>query len=265
MSESRKIRDDEQGPGPRIAYLSDGPGDDGRRCGFFWLSGFKSEMTGTKAEALAELARETARPCLRFDYSGHGASAGVFTEGTVSGWLEQSLHMFRRHTRGPRILVGSSMGGWLALLMLKALGPEAARLRGLVLIAPAVDMTEALMWGTFVPTAREAIEREGMWLKPSAYSAEPYPITRGLIEDGRRHLLLGETLSVSCPVRILEGERDVDVPPAHAMRVFLIIAGEDVTFTLVKAGDHRLSTARDIALLKRTVRELADRGGDDEL
>src|SRR5262249_50378538 len=153
----------------------------------------------------------------------------------------QSVHMFRRHTKGPRIVVGSSMGGWLALLLYKALGAEARRIAGLVLIAPAADMTEALMWDSFGESAREALLQEGMWLRPSAYSAEPYPITRALIEDGRRHLLLGAPVTVECPVRILQGDNDPDVPPAHAMRVFNALSGPDVTLTLVKGGDHRLS------------------------
>lgn len=259
MSENRRISYEEGAAGLRIAYLQDGPKDETGRCGLFWLGGFKSEMTGTKATALAELADRTGRPCLRFDYSGHGASAGDFTEGTISAWLEQSLHMFRRHTRGPQVVVGSSMGGWLAMLMLKALGAEAARIGGLVLIAPAVDMTEVLMWNTFPAAAREAVMRQGLWLRPSAYSEEPYPITRKLIEDGRRHLLFGRSFAVDCPVRILEGDADVDVPLAHVTRVFETIAGDDVTLTLVKGGDHRLSTPKDIALLKNTMRDLAER------
>jgi pimeloyl-ACP methyl ester carboxylesterase len=258
MNASPRINHEELRSGLRIAYLADGP-EDGRRCGFFWLGGFMSDMTGIKAGALADLARGAGRPCLRFDYSGHGASTGEMTEGTISQWLDQSVHMFRRHTKGPRIVVGSSMGGWLAMLLYQALGAERNRIKGLVLIAPAMDMTETLMWGTFTPAAREAIEREGMWLRSSAYSDDPYPITRGLIEDGRKHLVLGSGLSVGCPVRILQGSTDIDVPPSHAMRAFDAIAGEDVTLTLVKGGDHRLSTPRDIALLKQTVEELTQR------
>jgi pimeloyl-ACP methyl ester carboxylesterase len=261
MSANRKINHDEMGPGLRIAYLVDGP-KDSHRCGFFWLGGFKSDMTGTKAEALAKLARETQRPCLRFDYSGHGASTGAFTEGTISGWLDQSLQMFRRHAQGPRIIVGSSMGGWLAMLLHRTLGAEAIRVKGLVLIAPAADMTTALMWDTFTPEARNAIENEGLWLRPSAYGDGPYPNTRKLIEDGRKHLLLGNRLTVDCPVRILQGAADIDVPPAHGMRIFEAIAGEDVMLTLIQGGGHRLSTARDIELLKRTAGEFAQRGDE---
>jgi pimeloyl-ACP methyl ester carboxylesterase len=252
-----KIEFEEIGDDLKIAFIAETGKNDGRRCGIFWLGGFMSDMTGTKAEALADLARLNARSCLRFDYSGHGASGGILTEGTISDWLAQAVHMFKRHTRGPQIVVGSSMGGWLAMLMTKALGEDANRMAGLVLIAPAGDMTERLMWDEFDPSAREAILREGMWLRPSAYG-DPYPITRRLIEDGRKHLILHSQLAVACPVRILQGDVDPDVPPAHAMRVFEAIVGEDVAITLVKDGDHRLSTARDIGLLKRVVLELAE-------
>jgi pimeloyl-ACP methyl ester carboxylesterase len=252
-----KIEFDEIGDDLKIAFIAEAGKDHGRRCGIFWLGGFMSDMTGTKAEALADLARTTVRSCLRFDYSGHGASGGILTEGTISDWLAQAVHMFKRHTRGPQIVIGSSMGGWLAMLMTKALGEDAKRMAGLVLIAPAGDMTERLMWDEFDTSAREAILREGMWLKPSAYG-DPYPITRRLIEDGRNHLVLDGALAVACPVRILQGDADPDVPPAHAMRVFEAIVGEDVAITLVKGGDHRLSTKRDIRLLKRVVLELAE-------
>ena len=146
--------DFEQGPGGvKLAFLQDGPADDLGRCGFFWLGGFKSDMTGTKAEAMAALARETRRPGLRFDYSGHGKSGGLFTDGTISEWLEQSIHMFITKTHSKRIIVGSSMGGWLALLLAKVLlrdDPRAARrIAGIVLVAPAADMTSDLMWDMF--------------------------------------------------------------------------------------------------------------------
>jgi pimeloyl-ACP methyl ester carboxylesterase len=245
---------DEVRPGVRLAYRHDGAADDGKAPGLFWLGGFMSDMTGTKAQALAE----TGLSLLRFDYSGHGASGGAFTDGTISLWLAEALHMFRRHTKGPRIVVGSSMGGWLAALMLRGLGEEARRVAGLVLVASAFDMTEALMWDRFPPEARAAIARDGLWHRSSAYGS-PYPITRALIEDGRKHLLLGGELAVKCPVRILQGDADPDVPWTHGKKVFDCIEAEDARFILVKGGDHRLSTPRDVELLKATMLEVAGR------
>lgn len=247
--------------GTRIAYRQDGKDDLGR-CGFVWLGGYKSDMQGSKAEALAALARETRRPSLRFDYSGHGSSGGLFVDGTISRWLEQSAHMLLTHAKGPRILVGSSMGGWLGLLLYRLLQraePAASRrIMGLVLLAPAADMTSELMWDQFPPEVRRELDEKGVWLRPSAYG-EPYAITRRLIEDGRRHLMLADGLDVSCPVRILQGDADPDVPAAHAVRVFGALRGPDVTLTLIKGGDHRLSTPGNLALLRETVLRLAER------
>lgn len=255
------IKDENAPDGTAIAYREDGP-EDSARCGFFWLGGFKSDMEGSKAEALAALARDTRRPGLRFDYSGHGASGGEFLDGTISGWLAQSCHMFTRRAPGRRIVVGSSMGGWLALLLYRELrisNPQAAeRIAGLVLLAPAADMTADLMWDQFSGQVKAEILANGVWRRPSLYG-EPYAITRRLIEDGRRHLMLKEGLEVSCPVRILEGDADPDVPPSHAMKVFGALRGPDVTLTLVKGGDHRLSTPGNLALLRETVLRLAER------
>lgn len=247
--------------GTSIAWRHDGRDDLGR-CGFVWLGGYKSDMEGSKAEALAALARETRRACLRFDYSGHGASGGLFVDGTISKWLEQSAHMLLTHGRGPRILVGSSMGGWLALLLYRLLqlkAPAAAQaIKGIVLLAPAADMTEDLMWDEFPEAVRTELNDKGVWLRPSAYG-EPYAITRRLIEDGRRHLMLNQGLDVACPVRILQGDADPDVPAAHAVKVFGALRGADVTLTLIKGGDHRLSTPANLSLLRDTVLRLAER------
>lgn len=243
-------------PGVRLAYLSD-PGKPGR-TGFFWLGGFNSDMTGSKAEALAAHARVTGRPFLRFDYSGHGRSEGRFEDGTISIWLEEAAKVFTELSQGPMIIVGSSMGGYLALLLLRRLAEEApsavARIKGLVLVAPAADMTEALLWAEASEEARASIMTEGRWLRPSEYG-EPYPITRRLIEDGRRHLILADGIEVACPVRILHGEDDVDVPWEHGLKLYRAFTGNNVTFTLVKGGDHRLSTPRDLA----TITEVAER------
>jgi pimeloyl-ACP methyl ester carboxylesterase len=232
----------------------------GAAPGLFWLGGFKSDMRGTKAEALAAHAARTGRACTRFDYSGHGESGGRFEEGTISLWLEEALVVFDARAEGPQILVGSSMGGWIALLLARVLAQRpgaAARLAGLVLIAPAPDFTEDLMWAEFSPEVRREIEQTGRWLRPSAYGEEPYPITHALIEDGRRHLLLDRPVVVGCPVRILQGVQDPDVPYAHAIKLVSCLAQDDVVLTLVKDGDHRLSRPEDIERLLRTVDELA--------
>jgi pimeloyl-ACP methyl ester carboxylesterase len=225
--------------------------------GLFWLGGFKSDMQGTKAAALDGWARDHGRAITRFDYSGHGESGGDFTDGTIGRWLEDSLAVFDACCRGPQVAVGSSMGGWLALLMVRELARRAPAVpvAGLVLIAPAVDFTEELMWQRFPPEVKRQIEQEGVWQRPSDYSAEPYPITRGLIEDGRRHLLLGGMIETGCPVRVLQGVQDPDVPWQHAVELVARFARDDVVLTMVKDGDHRLSRPEDIERLIAAVAE----------
>ncbi|MFO1032828.1 MAG: alpha/beta fold hydrolase [Hyphomicrobiales bacterium] len=253
---------DEELPGQRLAYMLDGADTGIGPTGIFWLGGFKSDMTGTKAENLADLARASRRNLLRFDYSGHGQSGGLFVDGTISDWLEQATHMFLRHTENPRIVVGSSMGGWLALLMTRLLLREdplaARRIAGLVLIAPAADMTHDLMWDHFSDAMKLEMDERGLTLLPSGYG-EPYPITLKLIEDGRRHLLLDEGLSLPMPVRILQGSMDQEVPPAHAVKTFEALNASDITLTFLKGGDHRLSTAVQLRIIQETVLALAER------
>jgi pimeloyl-ACP methyl ester carboxylesterase len=231
----------------------------GTSPGVLWLSGYKSDMKGTKAEALAGWAAQAGRAFIRFDYSGHGESGGAFTDGTIGRWLEDSLGVFDACARGPQILVGSSMGGWLALLMVRALRQRrqtaAASVAGLVLIAPAVDFTEELMWKRFPPGIRRELEENGVWERPSEYAAEPYPVTRRLIEEGRNHLVLGGMIETGCPVRILQGVEDPDVPWQHAQELVARLASDDVVLTLVKDGDHRLSRPEDLERLIRAVSE----------
>jgi len=230
----------------------------GASPGLVWLGGFKSDMQGTKAAALARFAAERGRAIVRFDYSGHGESKGEFTDGTIGRWLEESLAVFSACCRGPQVLVGSSMGGWLALLLAREFrraSTQAASLAGMVLIAPAVDFTEALMWQRFSPEIRHEIETKGAWLRPSQYDTAPYPITRALIEDGRRHLLLGGLIETGCPVRILQGVEDPDVPWGHAVELVSRLAQDDVVLTLVKDGDHRLSRPEDIERLIAAIEE----------
>jgi pimeloyl-ACP methyl ester carboxylesterase len=252
---------------PSIEFLDIGSGSDQREIavvaqpgeapGIFWLSGFKSDMRGTKAQALAAWARNANRACVRFDYSGHGQSGGEFLDGTMTRWLEESVAVFEHFCRGPQVVVGSSMGGWLALLLARELKRRRASASpaGLVLIAPAVDFTEVLIWSKLPAKIKRELETKGVWIRPSQYEADGYPITRKLIEDGRAHLLLGGMIETGCPVRILQGVLDPDVPWGHAVELVSRLAQDDVVLTLVKDGDHRLSRPEDIERLITAVRE----------
>jgi pimeloyl-ACP methyl ester carboxylesterase len=225
--------------------------------GLFWLGGFKSDMQGTKAQALDRWAQAHGRACLRFDYSGHGESGGAFKDGTIGRWLAESLAVYTNLAKGPQVVIGSSMGGWLALLLARALrekksGPPIA---GMVLIAPAVDFTEELMWKHFPEAVKREIEDKGLWLRPSEYGEGPYPITKNLIEDGRKHLMLGGLIEPGCPVHILQGVQDPDVPWRHAVELVSRFARDDVVLTLIKDGDHRLSRPEDIERLLAAVKE----------
>ena len=239
--------------------LAKGEGD--KRPGIFWLGGFKSDMKGTKAEALDQWGKAHGRAVTRFDYSGHGESGGKFTDGTIGRWLEESLAVYRAFCQGPQVVVGSSMGGWLALLLANALreapgaAPQNASLAGMVLIAPAADFTEELMWKTFDAEVKREIKMKGQWSRPSDYSDEPYIITRKLIEEGRKHLLMDGVIETGCPVRILQGVQDPDVPWQHAAALVERFVRDDVVFTLIKDGDHRLSRPEDIERLLAAVGE----------
>jgi pimeloyl-ACP methyl ester carboxylesterase len=231
----------------------------GGEPGLLWLGGFHSDMQGTKAVALDGWAAEHGRACVRFDYSGHGESGGAFVDGTIGRWLEESLAVFERFCAGPQVVIGSSMGGWMALLLAREMAKRTASpasLAGLVLIAPAPDFTEALMWKGFSPEIRQQIETTGVWLRPSAYG-EPYPITRALIEEGRNHLLLDRKIEVGCPVRILQGAQDPDVPWQHAFTLAQRLPSDDVVLTMIQDGDHRLSRPQDIARLIAAVAEIS--------
>jgi pimeloyl-ACP methyl ester carboxylesterase len=232
----------------------------GAAPGLFWLGGFKSDMRGTKAEALDQWAARNGRAMVRFDYSGHGESGGTFAEGTIGRWLEEGLAVFRACCTGPQVAIGSSMGGWMALLLARELAREGnggggPSLRGLVLIAPAVDFTEELMWKRMSPAIQKQITETGSWVRPSAYDPAGYLITRGLIEEGRNHLMLDGMIETGCPVRILQGVRDEDVPWQHAVELTSRFARDDVVLTLVKDGDHRLSRPEDIDRLIAAVAE----------
>ncbi len=218
-------------------------------------------MTGIKANRISTWAIEQKLPCVRFDYSGHGASSGRFEDATIGDWVEECTAVFNQLTVGPQVLVGSSMGGWIILLMtlahLKRVGAENSRIKALVLIAPAVDMTQDLMWQKFPPGIRHGLEQTGVFMRPSAYDNERYPITLKLIEEGRNHLLFGgEKINTHCPIRIIHGRRDVDVPWQHSEKLMAHLANDDKTLELIEDGEHRLSRDCDIEQLIATIAKL---------
>jgi len=211
-----------------------------------WVCGFRSDMGGSKAEALHRRADVAGRAFLRFDVTGCGRSGGAFADGTIGVWLADTLEVLDKATEGPLILVGSSMGGWLALLAARA-RPE--RVKALMLIAPAPDFTERLMWPQMSSTSRADVMEKGVWLRPSAYDDTPTPITRALIEDGRRHLIMDAPIPFDGPVRIVHGQEDPDVPWRLSLELAERLTSTDVRTLFVKNGDHRLSTPDDLALL----------------
>jgi pimeloyl-ACP methyl ester carboxylesterase len=227
----------------------------GKAPGIVFLGGFMSDMTGTKAMRLDAFARARGQAYLRFDYFAHGGSSGDFAEATVGRWKDDALAVIDKLTAGPLILVGSSIGGWLMLLVALA-RPE--RVAALVGIAAAPDATEALMWARFPQEVREQILRQGAAQRPSAYSGEGYLFTRKLIEDGRRHLLMHATIPIMAPVRLLHGMADPDVPWQTSLALAEKLVSPDVRITLVKDGDHRLSSERDLMLLERNIEELLE-------
>jgi pimeloyl-ACP methyl ester carboxylesterase len=240
--------------GSFLAYRRRSASGDGANApGIVFLTGFKSDMTGTKASALDQFCQARGYGFLRFDYSGHGASSGNFSDGTISRWFADALAAFDRLTEGPQIVVGSSMGGWIMLLLALA---RPARIQGLIGLAPAPDFTETLIWWNLSDEARARLLREGKLEQPSDYSSEPTVITRALIEDGRKHLLLNGTIAIDAPVRLLHGLNDRDVPHAVSLRLQARLRSTDVVLQLIKDGDHRLSRPQDIARLCDTVDEL---------
>ena len=227
----------------------------GRTPGVIFCAGFKSDMTGGKALALERWCAAGGRQYTRFDYQGHGQSSGAFADGTIGQWRDDALAVLDTVTDGPQVVVGSSMGGWIALLLAVA-RPECVA--GIVGIAPAVDFTQALLWPRLTDEARRQIEEEGVWHRPSEYGREPYPITRRLIEEGRNHLLMPGPIPFDGPVRIVHGMQDEAVPWEHALRVSAALRSDDVAVTLIKDGEHRLSRNSDLERLCRTVGGLID-------
>jgi len=235
--------------GRRIAYHQ----TEGMEPGVIFLGGFRSDMTGTKAQFLEGWARRRDRAFLRLDYSGHGASSGTFLDGSIGDWAEDAIAAIDALTEGPQVLVGSSMGGWIALRVARALP---GRVAGLVGIAAAPDFTEDGMWADFTDEQRRELMEVGQVALPSDYSDDPYIITRRLIEDGRDHLVLRRPLKLPFPVRLLQGSADTDVPVSVAMRIFEHAESPDLRLTLVKGADHRFSDEACLALIAGTLEDL---------
>lgn len=239
------------GADARIAYETfSAPGS--TEPGIVWFPGFRSSMSGTKATALKEWAEQHNKSFVCFEYSGHGSSSGDYTDGTISQWLQESLAILREIPVGPQIVVGSSMGAWIILLILRSIARDDSTVKdlpsiaGAVLIAPAYDMTEELMWKQFTSEVRREIETVGVYQRPSRYGDGPYMITRELIEDGRKHLIGADAFRPPCPVRIVHGIEDPDVPWRHVNRLNHILTGENVMLSFIQDGDHRLSRPDDI-------------------
>ena len=239
----------------RIAYHQTA----GRGPGVVFLGGFRSDMQGTKALFLHDWAQARGQAFLRFDYSGHGQSSGDFLDGAIGDWFEDALEVITTLTRGPQILVGSSMGGWIALLLALAI-PE--RIAGIVGIAAAPDFTEDSMWAGFSAAQRDELAQSGQVSEPSEYSDTPYIITRRLIEEGRNRLVLRKPLPLPFPVRLLQGTADVDVPPAVALRLLNHAEGADIRLTLHKGADHRFSTPDCLSMIATAIQEILAGGHD---
>ena len=225
--------------GETIAYCA----SPGNTPGVIFCGGFASDMSGTKANALDIECRKTGRAFVRFDYRGHGASSGEFADGTIGAWLKDAITVFDSVTDGPQLVVGSSMGGWIMILLALA---RPSRIKGLVGLAAAPDFTEELLWGRYDEVKRNAIQSQGFVIEPSDYEDSPYIITKQLIEEGRNHLILQKSISLNCPVKLIHGMQDQDVPFEYSIRLAERLQSTDVDVTLVKDGDHRLSAPRDI-------------------
>lgn len=230
-----------------IAVAARSGGSTGRP-GVFWLGGFRSDMDGTKAIELDRFAAAEDIACTRFDYSGHGRSGGAFADGTISRWLEEALAVLDTYAPGPQVLVGSSMGAWIALRMVAELRArsEESRIAGLLLLAPAPDFTVELMEPQLTEAQKSDLARQGYFEEPTPYGPEPNIYTRALFEDGRRNRVLDGVIDTNCPVHIIQGMADPDVRHAHALRLMEHLPADDAVLTLVRDGDHRLSRPRDI-------------------
>lgn len=234
--------------GRRLAYAK----SEGAGPGIVFLGGFASDMSGTKATHLEAWAQSQGRAFLRFDYSGHGQSDGAFTDGTIGAWAEDAAAVIQAVTQGPQILVGSSMGGWISLLLVRSGALDVA---GLVTIAAAPDFTEDGFWDGFSTAAREELMTHGALQIPSDYG-DPYLITRALIEDGRRNMVLREPLVLPIPTRFLQGTDDKDVDQATAIRLLNHATGPDMQLTIVKGADHSFSDPSCLSMIETAINDV---------
>lgn len=256
---------------PALRTLSVGQADDERAIAVLhrqaaeggstqlvWLGGYRSDMTGTKAVETDRLAAELGLACLRFDYSGHGQSGGAFRDGTISRWVEESLAVIDAHPAERLILIGSSMGGWIALRVLQEIRKRktASKIAGMVLIAPAPDFTSALIEPVLTDDERRQLSERGYFEEKSEYSPEPNIFTQALLDDGRRNRVMTGLIETNCPVHILQGMRDADVPYKHAMTLVEFLPADDVVLTLIRDGDHRLSRPQDIERMQAAIRAM---------
>lgn len=242
-------------PGRIIAYRGIASTRDKAAPTVVFIGGFMSDMTGRKAEALAEFCGARGQGYLRFDHFAHGESSGAIEDATVGGWARDAVAVLDRLTAGPLLLVGSSMGAWIMLLAALA-RPE--RVHALIGLAAAPDFTEDLVWNAYTPQEQQMLMRDGKIVERSPYSDRPYVFTRDLIEDGRRHLLLNRSIALDAPVRLIHGIADRDVPYTTALRLSERLATKDVVVTLIKDADHRLSRNDDLARIAGTVAEMSD-------
>lgn len=226
---------------------------DGNGPCLVWLCGFHSDMSGSKANKMDEVAKNNNIKSLRFDYSGTGVSNGEFEQGTISKWLNDAAFIINSQNNGEIILVGSSMGGWIALLLFKIFKEK---IKAIVLIAPAPDFTQDLMWNKFSDGIKGEIIQNGYWLRPSPYDENGYKITRELIDDGKTNLILNENIDINVPIRILHGMNDEDVPFMRSIELIQKLKSDDVELTLVKNGDHRLSSDENLNLLYQTIEKI---------
>ncbi|WP_455478856.1 alpha/beta hydrolase [Bartonella sp. B10] len=227
--------------------------------GLVWLSGYRSDMLGSKAMMVDIFAQKNGLSCLRFDYSGHGESGGDFFQGTISRWVKESLAVFETYCEGPQILIGSSMGGWIALKLAMMLAQKSKILAGMVLIAPAPDFTKTLVESTLSSAEWKILEEKGYIERSKVGDVKPMPFTKALIEDGRDNCVMKGCIDVKCPIHILQGMEDKDIPYQHTLTLLDHLPLNDVTLTLVRDADHRFSRPQDLDCIETVLRSLIDR------
>ncbi|EJF85115.1 alpha/beta hydrolase [Candidatus Bartonella washoeensis] len=232
--------------------------------GLVWLSGYQSDMLSSKAVLIDDLAQKNDLSCLRFDYSGHGESEGDFFQGTISRWVKESLAVFEAYCEGPQILIGCSMGGWIALRLAMMLAQKNKMLAGMVLIAPAPDFTQTLVEPALGPAEWKILEEKGYIERPAVADADPMPFTKALIEDGRNNSVMKGCIDIGCPVHILQGMEDQEIPYQHTLGLLDHLPLQDVTLTLIRDATHRFSRPQDLDCLETVLTALIDRINAEE-